>query len=301
MRLNNEQYWENRSLEKEEKYFKLAEKLGKELNKTYSSALNDIKKEIAYFYSKYAIDGVLNYADAMKYKRLDSLMNSIKDIIFKLNGYEQTSIEDLLTNIYTGNYYETIYTVQKGLNLGFNFAKVNPGVIKEVLLTPWSGQNYSENLYDNRNLLVRNIKKTLTNGFIRGDSNQKMASSLSKNVDTSYKNAIRIVRTETTYVANNASIKGYEECSVDQYKYLATLDSRTSSICKRLDGKIFYNKDAQTGKNLPSMHPNCRSTTIPYFGQNIEERIARDKNGKTYYIDGKLNYNDWYEKYVTKE
>ena len=44
-----------------------------------------------------------------------------------------------------------------------------------------------------------------------------------------------------------------------KYQYVATLDSRTSAICQRLDGQMFeYNKGV-----LPPQHFNCRSTTVP--------------------------------------
>jgi SPP1 gp7 family putative phage head morphogenesis protein len=271
----------------------ISENLNSELKKSYSGALQDIQKEVAYFYSKYSTDGTLSYTDAMKYKRLDSLMKNLRDIILNLTGQEQTSIEDLLASVCLKSYYETIYDAQKGLNLGFSFTKINQNVVKEILTTPWSGENYSQRLYANRDLLVRNLKQTLTNGFIKGQSNQKMARDLNNTMGTGYKNTVRLVRTETTYVANNATIAGYKECSVDQYKYLSTLDSRTSNVCRNLDGKIFNTEDAQSGVNLPAMHPHCRSTTIPYFGQDIVQRIARDKNGKTYYVDGNITYEEW--------
>jgi len=255
---------------------------------------------VAYFYSKYAVDGVLSYADAMKYNRLDSLMKSIKELLFKLTGQEQLSIESLLTSIYTANYYETIFDIQKGLNLSFSFAKVNPKVIEEILTTPWSGENYSKRIWERRDKLVRNVKQTLTNGFIQGQSNQNMANSLNDVMNSGYKNAVRLVRTETTYVANNASIKGYEECGVEQYKFLATLDLRTSSICKSLDNKVFNVVDAQSGVNLPAMHPHCRSTSLPFFGDDIVQRIARDKNGKNIFVRGDITYEEWEKEYGIK-
>lgn len=296
--LNNEQYWEQRSLEKEDKYFQLAENLNMELKKVYGANLKDIEKEVAFFYSKYATDGTLSYSDAAKFNRLNTLMKNIKDIIFKMVGEEQLSIEDLLHNICEGNYYETIFDVQTGLNLGFNFAKIDEKTVKNIITYPWSGETYSKRIWDNRNKLVKSIKETLTDGFIRGESNQKMASNLNKTMQVGYSNAIRLIRTESTYVANKGTTEGYKECDVEQYKYLATLDLRTSSICRSLDGKIFDTADAQAGKNLPSMHPNCRSTTTPYFGNDYVKRIARAKNGKTYYVDGKMTYNEWYNKYV---
>ena len=44
-----------------------------------------------------------------------------------------------------------------------------------------------------------------------------------------------------------------------KYEYVATLDSKTTPICQRLDGQQFeYNKGP-----TPPQHFNCRSTTVP--------------------------------------
>jgi len=70
-----------------------------------------------------------------------------------------------------------------------------------------------------------------------------------------------IVRTSVNQVQNQASQAVYAANSkvAPKYEYVATLDSRTSPICKRLDGQEFaYNKGP-----TPPQHFNCRSTTVP--------------------------------------
>ena len=70
-----------------------------------------------------------------------------------------------------------------------------------------------------------------------------------------------IVRTSVNQVQNQASQAVYAANSkvAPKYEYVATLDSRTSPICKRLDGRKFaYNKGP-----TPPQHFNCRSTTVP--------------------------------------
>ena len=61
-------------------------------------------------------------------------------------------------------------------------------------------------------------------------------------------------------------LSAYEECGAEQYEFVAVLDLRTSEICRSLDGKVFYTKDAQQGVNMNPMHPFCRSTTIIHLG-----------------------------------
>ncbi len=70
-----------------------------------------------------------------------------------------------------------------------------------------------------------------------------------------------IVRTSINQVQNQASQAVYaaNKKVSPKYEYVATLDSRTSPICQRLDGQEFsYNKGP-----TPPQHFNCRSTTVP--------------------------------------
>jgi SPP1 gp7 family putative phage head morphogenesis protein len=70
-----------------------------------------------------------------------------------------------------------------------------------------------------------------------------------------------IVRTSINQVANAASQQVYEanQDITKKYRYVATLDTRTSSICRALDGREF---EYGTGP-MPPQHFNCRSTTVP--------------------------------------
>ena len=72
---------------------------------------------------------------------------------------------------------------------------------------------------------------------------------------------VALVRTSINQVANTASQQVYEanQDITKRYRYVATLDTRTSSICRALDGREF-----EYGKGpMPPQHFNCRSTTVP--------------------------------------
>ena len=70
-----------------------------------------------------------------------------------------------------------------------------------------------------------------------------------------------IVRTSVNQVTNQASQAVYaaNKKVSPRYEYVATLDSRTSPICQRLDGQTFDYNNGPT----PPQHFNCRSTTVP--------------------------------------
>ena len=72
---------------------------------------------------------------------------------------------------------------------------------------------------------------------------------------------LTLVRTSINQVANTASQQVYEanQDITQKYRYVATLDTRTSAICRALDGREF-----EYGKGpMPPQHFNCRSTTVP--------------------------------------
>ena len=76
-----------------------------------------------------------------------------------------------------------------------------------------------------------------------------------------------LVRTSINQVANTASQQVYEanQDITKKYRYIATLDTRTSAICRALDGKEF-----EYGKGpTPPQHFNCRSTTVPIIDPDI--------------------------------
>jgi SPP1 gp7 family putative phage head morphogenesis protein len=76
-----------------------------------------------------------------------------------------------------------------------------------------------------------------------------------------------LVRTSINQVANSASMAVYEanQDISKKYRYIATLDSRTSSICRALD-----NREFEYGKGpTPPQHFNCRSTTVPIIDPDI--------------------------------
>jgi SPP1 gp7 family putative phage head morphogenesis protein len=78
---------------------------------------------------------------------------------------------------------------------------------------------------------------------------------------------ITLIRTSINQVANTASQQVYEanQDITKKYRYVATLDTRTSARCAALDGREF-----EYGKGpMPPQHFNCRSTTVPIIDPDI--------------------------------
>jgi SPP1 gp7 family putative phage head morphogenesis protein len=200
------------------------------------------------------------------------------------------------------SYYRSIFDIQQGIGLGFNFARIPVGDIEAILLNPWSGEHFSSRVWSNTDYLADQLSDVVTSGFMSGIGSAKMAQKLAEIMQTGLFVASRLIRTETTYMSNAGEMAAYKEAGVDQYQFMATLDSKTSKVCREHDLKIYNVSEAQPGKNMPPLHPWCRSTTRGWFGEDAiagMQRRARDpQTGKTMLVPANVKYEDWYKQYV---
>lgn len=234
--------------------------------------------------------------------RLESLEASIRFQIEKLSAGKHTGMTELATINYMSSYYSTYYTMAVGVSTGVNFATVDTLGVETAIKTRWDGANYSDRVWADKTKLVAALKKLLPQSFSRGLSSTQIGIMLSKELNTSKNRGIALARTEINYIANQASLASYNMANLKKYEYLATLDMRTSDICRDLDGFVGPVSQAKVGVNFPPMHVRCRSTTIPYFeDDDTDDRIARDEDGKNIKVPRKMSQEEWIKQYVPKD
>ncbi|WP_080952904.1 minor capsid protein [Clostridium tetani] len=241
-----------------------------------------------------------NVSYKVRISRLQALQTQINNEIQLLYSKQQNDVTSLLNGIYEDTYYRNIYEVHKGLGIGVNFAKLDTNTIDKVIKEPWYGDNYSSRIWNNKDKLIMELQANLTQAFIRGDPIDKTSKIIAERMIVAKNRARTLVNTESSYITSKATFDSYNKSGViKQYEILATLDLRTSRICREMDGKVFKVSEKEIGVNAPPFHPNCRTAIVPYFDDAIdEERIARDSEGKAYYVDGNIKYEDWYDEYV---
>ncbi|GIQ67449.1 phage head morphogenesis protein [Xylanibacillus composti] len=233
--------------------------------------------------------------------RLEALQVQINQQIEILAGSKQVGVERLLGGAYEDTYYRTMYEIQRGTGIGASFARIDDKALEKVLGTKLDGRNWSQRIWDDRTKLRQELHTKLSQGFIRGDSVDRMSRELADRMRVSYNRARTLVQTETAFFAEQATMSSYEESGIlDQYEVLVTLDDRTCPICGPLDGKVFRLSEIDVGVNYPPFHARCRCTTVPYFEDEIDvgERIARSADGDVYYVPGDITYEQWRADYV---
>lgn len=142
---------------------------------------------------------------------------------------------------------------------------INEPALKELVKTPFNDYNYSQQLWGNTDNLVKDLKKVLKTGFVRGDHPRTMARDLAQRYKVANSRAETLVRTDGTMIVNRSAIQRYKDAGLKYYRILVHLDNRTTEICKRIhaEDKRYLIDEMQAGVNAPPFHFNCRSGVIP--------------------------------------
>lgn len=233
--------------------------------------------------------------------RLEALQAEILAQSAIIASKEEEVIGSFLSDSIEDSYYKNVYDEYKDKNpevlelMDRHKVGISRNQVKKVLELPWSGANYSANIWINSYFIAKRAQAMVAKNIVAGRSIENLSRDFAKIYGRQYySNAKRLIRTETAYVKGQADVLTYKKIKVEEYELLATLDNRTSSICQEKDGQHFPVDKIQVGINYPPFHPNCRTTTIKYredYGDRT--RLAKDKHGNNIKVPLGMKYEDW--------
>ena len=192
------------------------------------------------------------------------------------------------------NYYESCFAIQRGIGMGFNVARLDEKLIRQVLAHPWSEKHFSEAVWGACDHLAALAKREITLGFIQGSSVQKMAKAIDDVMDKGRYSAERLVRTECKYFANQGELMGYKENGIKRYRFIGGTEGGGSCTCAELNGQVFNVEDAVAGINYPPIHPNCLCIVVADFDKGMFNRKI-----DTTPLAENIKFQEWRRKYAT--
>ena len=319
-------YWAERQLADVAKNDAEALAAYKDMEKFYNALEKELSNEVAYFYQQYGTDNVLEFAAlrakaspadvklmyenweafAIKYPdyarlkpvreamykldRYELLMEKARYQISELGAKEMAIMRDSLKSTAARTYGNM------GKALSGNVALLDDLQADKMISTKWvSGQNFSDRVWKNKDKLLGHLDYDLRNGIIRGDDYKTLVGHLKSVTGASKRDAERLIRTESSYIANRANMQNYIDNGLKWYEYLAVEDLRTSEGCKSLDGQILPLDKAIIGSNYPPLHPNCRSRALPVSDRKVKaigvNNIQANQGMKISYKGKKNDYS----------
>lgn len=342
--IKNIKYWEMREARNMYKDMQLAEDCAKELSVIYSKAAIYTAKQIEGIFNRFASKhhltrdeaiNLLSEADSRNFeklleayknktgaqkrealaeleapayknrmKRLDDINKSINRLINAVASKERDAIGKTMRQVYESSYHHAVYEAARMSGLDLQTGPIDEGALETILKKKWSGQNYSERVWNNTQKVADALKEELMIGALTGKTEKEMTDSINEQFLSGRNNARRLVRTESSYIHNEAHFQAYKDYGIEEYRFVATLDLRTSQICRERDGSVYRVNDKKIGVNAPPMHPWCRSTTIMNLDDETMhnlERFARDPvTGERMKVPADETYKEWYQRMVEK-
>lgn len=264
--MNSQDYWKQRALEAKNNFNNILDK-DKALKDLYEDSLNMIQTELLQLYYKIS-SNTASITECNNHDRLNNMMNKIDRVLENLENKQRGYIDKQVRKAY-----------KAGGNINNNFVMPNRKVMQQILREPWIGANYSERVWDNRNILEQSLNTTLRMGIIKGEQVATIAKKIEKETNGSLHRAITLVRTETMHYFNEGAKEGYRQAGVEEVEWFTAEDERTCLECGNMHGERFSMDKAP----LCPTHPRCRCVYVPIIHEkmiNEAEEIRKFFNSK---------------------
>lgn len=312
----NKDYWTKRAEERDKLAKKEEDEIIKEVAKLYEQAFLESYRDLYQFYLDYCDeDGVLTYQEAIKllepvdlkenalkiksldevYKetgdetvkqymkflqargkvtRQQALIDGINVELIKATAKSNKEIEQGLKKMYEREYKDTLEAV------GIKGKSISERHIALAVGFAWSGLNFSDRIWKNKDKLVTFLEQEFTKAMIKGVDPRKIARNgeLRKLLRDQEKNVRwnceRLIRTESTHIRVQGTIDGYKKSKlINAVEIWTAGDDRVCGTCQDKGGTVIKLENAVSGDNCPPFHPACRCSIVPlidYEGETDE-------------------------------
>ena len=244
-------------------------------------------------------------AYAYRMKRLERLNDDLDCMRESIYHSEKKVSDAFYSDLMKDSYYKATFDLQQQTGLAYSFSNLPETEIKRLRGLKWTGEGYSDRIWENTEALASSVKDELLVSLMTGRSVKDTAQAIAERFGAGQNNARRLVRTESAFFHNQMELLSYEDAEITKYRFIAVLDKRTSHICQEHDNKVYDTDKAVPGVNYPPLHPWCRSTTIAHDDDidysKLERRARNPKTGKVEYVPADMSYKEWYSKYVAKD
>ena len=243
-------------------------------------------------------------AYSFRMKRLERLSDDLDRMRESIYHSEKSGSDAFYRDLMKDSYYKATFDLQQQTGLAYHFSGLPETEIKRLRGIKWTGEGYSDRIWENTGALASSVKDELLVSLMTGRSVIDTSQAIAERFEVGQNKARRLVRTESAFFHNQMELLSYEDAEITKYRFVAVLDKRTSHICQEHDNKVYDTDKAVPGVNYPPLHPWCRSTTIAHDDDidysKLERRARNPKTGKVESVPADMSYGEWYDKYVEK-
>jgi len=237
-------------------------------------------------------------------KKYENLLSWIEDETDSLQASFYGELTDHMVDLgqYESSWQTKIFKSSTPSILEFDLEGPSATVIRNIITTTPMGGNLLEDYTSAWSSAVKSgFTKGVRLGLMQGETTGEIVKRVEDVVVSGKRSARTVVQTAISGTSSQIRDRMFKdnEDLLDGVQWVSTLDSRTSEICRGLDGQVF---PIDSGPRPPA-HFNCRSTTTPIIkswkdlGFDIEELPPATRpsvrNGLAGDVPSNKTYNDW--------
>lgn len=190
--------------------------------------------------------------------------------------------------------------VQAGaMSFKVHFTAIDPQLLALVADVPHDGMSWTRWGRKLANDVMSRVTSELRQGAALGETFPQLRKRLEVVDDMGRTSAERLARTAINATGNRAKMALYEanQDLVRGWRFLATLDSRTSRQCSALSGTEWRFDDPNAPR--PPRHPSCRSVALPLLrtfremGIDLDEAATGEQASQFGPVSADLPYEQW--------
>lgn len=274
-------------------------------------ATNEVNEIIRWLNNAVFPDVLRQLSDDLSRSRRADLTALLQVLRGQLRGAMEVAsarATDAMTRVAESEVVWQARTLAKAVPIAIDWKSPTAGYLRATVVSrPFQGATMGTWFAGLADGTARRLDRTIRAGLAEGQSipdlidrvrGKRSAGYAGSVLETTRRQAAAIVRTAANQVSNDATIASFREngAVVKGWRFLATLDSRTTLVCQTLDGQVFPLEDQS---KAPPRHWGCRSRAVPVLkswremGIDIDEAPAGTRASLTGQVPATTKYEDW--------
>lgn len=241
-------YWAKRILADEKRAQALTSRAARKTQQAYRASYKRVLREMEGLYAQAQSGGAVTRTQLWRYSHWRGMTEELRKFASSGAALEEQRLTKVLDQVFSNVIGADVKAFgQKQWRTRLNASS--------VVNTAWSGENYSTRIWRNRALLASRVREEVTQAVLDGKPVGRIAADLQSAFSSSWSQAERLARTETSYVFNQASLRRYAELGIRQVRWITGInDGRECEVCAERSGQVY---DLNNAPMMPA-HPNCR-------------------------------------------
>ena len=230
-----------------------AEKLNKQIEKTYKQAYKSINSQLEKVWLEMLSEGEITSSSIYKNNRLKSIMVQVEKQLKKLGLTLNDNLQLSLLDTFESAYIETAKQLD---GASMSFSLVNNQLAKEIVNASYKNATYSERVWNNLKTIRQQIENTVIETAITGQDVKKASRALAERMGVSLSDSRRITITETDRVLQESCRQSALARGYTSYHVI-----KEDGACEECVAK-FTDRHFPISESVLPAHPFCKCCMI---------------------------------------